>query len=68
MQGKYIVKFSKYIVKGPLKGMMIDTQLSFATLEAATDYVGHCIKHCKKPVKAIGGGDYTCHMSRIETI
>ena len=68
MNTKYVVKFSKFIVKGTLKGMMIDTQLSFATLEAATDYVGHCIAHVEKPVKAIGNGDYTCHMARIESV
>jgi len=62
----YKVKFMKYIVKGPLKGIAIDTVLTFATLSAAMDYMGFLMKHTKKPVSAIGNGDYTCHVIRME--
>ena len=68
MKTQYVVSFSKFIVKGPLKGMMVDAKVSWATLEGATEFVAHCHRHLKKPVKAIGGGDYTCHMATIQTI
>ncbi len=62
----YKVKFSRYFVNGNLKGIMVDSSLSFPTLELACDYVKFCHMHCKIPVKAFGGSDYTLHMSRIE--
>lgn len=68
MKTQYTVLFSKFFTNGNLKGLMFDARLSFPTLDAAAEYVNFCHKHISVPVKAVGGGDYTIHMSRIETI
>lgn len=67
MKTLYAVKFSKWFVNGSLTGLMVDSVLTFATLDAAVDYVSFCHKHSDVPVDSIGGGDYTIHMARIET-
>lgn len=68
MKTMYVVKFIKSFTKGPLKGLNVDVQVSFPTLDSATQYMNHCIRHITTPVKSIGGADYTCHLARIETI
>ena len=60
------VKFMKYFTKGIGKGTTFDSVVSFATLDAATEYMGFLIAHSETPVNAIGGGDYTCHVIRME--
>ena len=63
----YKVKFTKYFTKGLIvKGLSIECQLTFATLDAATDYVNWCHKHQEKPVKSLDRSEYTCHLARIE--
>lgn len=64
-QGKFRVKYMKHIVEGPLKGIAVDADLGFETLDAATKHAAWCLKHMEKPVEAIGGGNYTCHVIRI---
>jgi hypothetical protein len=64
----FAVKFSKFFVNGSLEGLMIDSVLTFATLEQACEYVNFCHSHKETPVSSVGGGDYTIHMARIETV
>lgn len=67
-QGKFRVKYMKHFAKGPLKGIAVDANVGFETLEAATEHAAWCLDHTSKPVKAIGNDDYTCHVIRIEPV
>ena len=60
------VKFMKYFTHGIGKGTTYDTVLTFATLEAATEYMDFLLSHTEKHVMAIGSGHYTCHVIRLE--
>ena len=59
------VKFMKYFTHGIGKGTTFDSVVSFATLDAATEYMGFLLSHTEIPVDAIGGGHYTCHVIRM---
>jgi len=63
----YRVKWLKIFTKGHLEGLSYDSSLTFATLEAATDYMAFLMDHTEKPVKSLGGCDYTAHVIRLET-
>lgn len=62
------VNFTKRFVKGCLVGIELADKLHFASNTAAQDFVKHCESHVAKPVKAIGGADYTCHNIAVQTI
>ena len=62
----YTVKFTKIFVSGNLKGLSFDSSVSFASLDAASEYVAFLHNHVTVPVKSLDSADYTCHVVRIE--
>lgn len=65
---KFEVKFMKYFVDGPLKGLTFDTTLGFNNLESAQQYAGFLIAHSEKPVFSADKAPYTCHVIRINVL
>jgi len=61
----YTIKYTKLFVNGILEGMTYDSELSYPSLEQATEVVGRM--GSDKVVKAIGGSDYVCLCAQIVT-
>ena len=62
----YKVKFMKYVTNGLLESLTHDSIVSWTSLDLAVEYVAFLLNHTTIPVKSIAGGDYTCHVVRIE--
>lgn len=53
-------------MSGNLKGIFIDSELSFATLDAAREYVNFLNNHKTIPVDpCVGDSEYLCHMAGL---
>ena len=68
MKTTYAVKFIKFFVNGNLENLAHNSVLTFATLEAAAEYVSFCHAHRNKPVSSVGGPDYTIHGAFITAV